>query len=88
MAGWDDVSLLLGNGDGTLQFPIQFFLGESFDHGGVLDAPGGLAVADFDGNGGPDLSGRGSEQHFPAAECWWQQRTFRHALTERISFRK
>ena len=62
--GWDDVSLLLGNGDGTLQFPIQFFLGESFDHGGVLDAPGGLAVADFDGNGGPDLAVAGANSIF------------------------
>ncbi len=42
---WNDVSVLLGNGDGTFQSPVQFAAGGGF-----------LAVADFDGNGSPDLA--------------------------------
>jgi hypothetical protein len=45
--GSADILLLLGNGDGTLQSPMEFFLG-----GGAFNL-GGLAVADFDGNGTP-----------------------------------
>jgi hypothetical protein len=62
--GWDDVSLLLGNGDGTLQFPIQFFLGDAFNYPGIIAAPGGLVVADFDGNGAPDLAVAGMNNIF------------------------
>ncbi len=51
--GWNDVSLLLGNGDGTFQFPMQFSSGLT----SMAGSPGGvLAVADFDGNGSPDLA--------------------------------
>ena len=55
--GWSDVSLLLGNGDGTLQAPTEFFLGGLFHYGG-------LAVADFDGNGTPDLAVAGGNDIF------------------------
>jgi hypothetical protein len=43
-------SLLLGNGNGTFQTPLQYFLGT-----GVT----ALAIADFDGNGAPDLAANG-----------------------------
>lgn len=45
---------MLGNGDGTLQPPLHFFIG-----GGTFNF-GGLAVADFDGNGAPDLAVAGA----------------------------
>jgi hypothetical protein len=51
---WGDISLLLGNGDGTVQAPMEFFVS-----GGTFDS-GGLAVADFDGNGAPDLAAAGA----------------------------
>ena len=52
--GWTDVSLLLGNGHGTLQAPTQFYLNNSFGGPGSLYDT--LAVADFDGNGSPDVA--------------------------------
>jgi hypothetical protein len=44
------ISLLLGNGDGTFQTPLQYFLGPTVY---------ALAMADFDGNGAPDLAANG-----------------------------
>lgn len=54
---WRDFFLLLGNGDGTLQAPTEFFLGGLFHYGG-------LAVQDFDGNGTPDLAVAGQNNIF------------------------
>jgi FG-GAP-like repeat/Abnormal spindle-like microcephaly-assoc'd, ASPM-SPD-2-Hydin/FG-GAP repeat len=51
-SGWGDISLLLGNGDGTLQPPMEFFPGVSLVNS--------LTVADFDGNGTPDLAVAGA----------------------------
>jgi hypothetical protein len=42
-----DVSLLLGNDDGTFQAPLHF---------GVASNPISLAVGDFDGDGRPDIA--------------------------------
>ncbi len=54
---WNDISLLLGNGDGTFQPPMQFFIGNSLGS----FRPGNIfAVADFDGNGAPDLAVAGT----------------------------
>ena len=50
---WSDISLLLGNGDGTFQSPMQFFLGNSLASFSISNT---FAVADFDGNGSPDLA--------------------------------
>jgi hypothetical protein len=44
--GWNDISLLLGNGDGSFQQPVNF----------GMDGAGPLAVADFNGDGSPDLA--------------------------------
>jgi len=55
---WSDISLLLGNGDGTFQPPMQFFLGNSL--GVFTTGLGMFAVADFDGNGAPDLAVSGA----------------------------
>src|SRR5262249_34672476 len=41
------ISVLLGNGDGTLQAPTDYAVGM---------IPLGIAVGDFDGNGYPDLA--------------------------------
>jgi hypothetical protein len=54
-AGWGDVSLLLGNGDGTFQTPVQFSALATDLYGAGVP----LVVADFDGNGSPDLSAAG-----------------------------
>jgi hypothetical protein len=51
-SGWGDVSLLLGNGDGTFQTPMEIAALTTMVFGGG----GGLAVADFDGSGSPDLA--------------------------------
>ena len=52
----DDVSVLLGNGDGTFQPQLRFAAG-SF--------PGALVAADFNGDDRPDLAvaDRGLERH-------------------------
>jgi hypothetical protein len=51
-ANWSDVTLLLGNGDGTFKTPLQFSgLGAQF-----TDKNNALSVADFDGNGSPDIA--------------------------------
>ncbi len=42
-----DVSLLLGNGDGSFQSPLNFAAG---------DFPASIAVADFNGDGNPDAA--------------------------------
>jgi hypothetical protein len=48
--GSNNFSLLLGNGNGTFQ------VGQSFDPGGTLLGPKGLAVGDLNGDGIPDLA--------------------------------
>jgi VCBS repeat protein/FG-GAP repeat protein len=44
--GSNNISVLLGNGDGTFQAAVDY---------GVGQAPGGMAVGDFNGDGKPDL---------------------------------
>ena len=46
-SGSNDVSILLGNGDGTFQGPLTFAAGSS---------PRSVAVGDFNGDGSPDLA--------------------------------
>ena len=48
---WADVSLLLGKGDGTFKTPLQFSSNPETQGTGSA-----LAVADFDGNGSPDIA--------------------------------
>jgi hypothetical protein len=43
----DTISVLLGNGDGTFEAAVQYTVGES---------PSSVAVADFNGDGKPDLA--------------------------------
>ena len=48
---WSDVTLLLGNGDGTFKTPLQFWSNPE-----TAGTGSSLAVADFDGNGSPDIA--------------------------------
>ncbi len=45
----DNISVFLGNGDGTFQAPVSYY---AFNSG----SPGALAVADFNGDGRPDVA--------------------------------
>lgn len=48
----DDIGVQLGNGDGTFQPPMQFYLDNY--------SPVGMAVADFNGDGKPDIAVAGT----------------------------
>ena len=52
VSGVGNVTVLLGNGDGSFQAPVSYKLGTASQQ----TQPGGLALADFDGNGTLDLA--------------------------------
>jgi hypothetical protein len=47
VTGEDDISISLGNGDGSFQSPVYY---------NAASNPRSVAVGDFDGNGSPDLA--------------------------------
>ncbi|HEV2495377.1 MAG TPA: FG-GAP-like repeat-containing protein [Terriglobia bacterium] len=53
--GDNTVSVLLGNGDGTFQPHVDYATGAQFGSG-EISSPGAVAVADFNGDGKPDLA--------------------------------
>ncbi|WP_276356640.1 FG-GAP-like repeat-containing protein [Cohnella caldifontis] len=52
--GTDEISTLLGNGDGTLQAPVSY---------GLFNGPAAIAFADFTGDGNADLAVANSHSH-------------------------
>jgi len=71
--GDGDVTVLLGNGDGTFATPLSYAIG-------TYGNPSGVVSADFNGDGIPDLARlrprRPGRQHPPRQRRWHVWHTF------------